>query len=138
MAVSASGLVIAGLGPAAAALPGPSWRKVFQPWRRGVAVRVQPGVITVSGSIALAPMALAGTDVVSSVAAPPALPGPSWRRVFQPWRKAAARRAFPVPASSCYGSLAMAPMAIAGQVSKSPGEVWRAPDRLNKSGGTMS
>ena len=139
MATSATGTLIALLGPSAAtALPGPSWRRVFQPWRRGVAVRVTPPTVSISGSLAMAPMELAGTDVVSAVAAPPALPGPSWRRVFQPWRRGAQSRAFPPPVAVCSGSLAMAPMAVtAARVNQSLGEVWRAPDRLNKSGGVM-
>ena len=77
--------------PPAAALPGPSWRRMYQPWRRAAQERVQPpGVITASGSAALAPLAAAGTITGSPELAPAAaLPGPSWTRAFQPWRRAA-------------------------------------------------
>jgi hypothetical protein len=118
MALSGSGVVASVAAPLAAA-PAPAWQRVFQPWRRAAAQRVQPPQpVTVSGSIALAPMAMSGTAtaVFPAAAVSVAQPGPAWRRVFQPWRKAAGQRVQPPATVTVSGSVALAPMALSGSV----------------------
>ena len=126
--------------PAPAALPGPAWRRQFQPWRKAAQRRVQPPpVITATGSAALAPMGTSGVDVVFQGAPLAALPGQGWKRRFQPWRRAAAERVEPPRVITCTGSAALAPMRVSDAHGLLIGKVlWAAPDKLDKTGGTMS
>jgi hypothetical protein len=132
MAISGSGVVSS--VAASPALPGPAWRRAFQPWRRAAGLRVQPPpAVTVSGSMAMSPMAISGSAAASSVVTPPATPGPAWRRAFQPWRRGVGAQALPPPVVTVSGSLALAPMAASGSSVVSsvvsspaaPGPAWR-------------
>lgn len=101
-----------------AAQPGRTWKRRYQPWRRGVQAQAfPPPTVTISGSLAMAPMAMGGTVGLTPPPGAPsaALPGRSWRRQFQPARYGAlpVQPSFPGPVFVS-GSLAMAPMAMGG------------------------
>ena len=106
----------------AAALPGPSWRRMYQPWRRAAQVRQQPPpAITCTGSAAMAPAGVSGSGAESFEIPPAAaMPGPSWRRTFQPWMRAAQVRVQPPAVIGVSGSAALAPLAVAGSITGSP------------------
>jgi hypothetical protein len=126
-------------------MPGPTWLSLFKP---GVPKPLPPAPpmpevpapALTSGSLAMAGMALAGTDVTvpDNTDTPQIQPGPTWMATFKP----GVPKPFPpfpqyVPQPiTTSGSLAMAPMALAGTdrdyaepfdpVSIAPGPAWLA------------
>jgi hypothetical protein len=118
MAIAGSGGLTPPPGPPPAALPGVTWRRRFRRGRRPAAPvqRTAPAAITMSGSLAMAPMAVSGTmpaPTFQPIAPAAAQPGRAWKRRFQPWRKAVQELLQPAPVLIS-GSLAMAPMALSG------------------------
>jgi hypothetical protein len=99
-------------------LPGPLWLSLFKPWtpqRLKLVSPVTVPVVSISGSIALAPLALSGTAAETSPDQPQIQPGPAWFDLFKPqWQRP--RQVTPPgpPAVSAMGSLALAPLALSG------------------------
>ena len=47
--------------------PGRTWQRQFRPWRKGIQQVIQPSPVLISGSLAMAPMAMSGSEIAAYI-----------------------------------------------------------------------
>lgn len=96
--------------------PGSFWLRLFKPWvTRPVPPVPAQGPLSATGSLSLAPLAFSGTGAQTSPDIPQIIPGPSWLKLFRPWRKQLPwLQSAPPTSVPCSGGIALAPLAFHG------------------------